>query len=63
MDENKHCVILMNMYYFLNSKIFYVFLRTLFCSPSLYLFDPKYSKGSNIVKYFYYLKNWFLFEF
>ncbi len=40
---------------FLNSKILYVlFIR--FCSPSLHLFDPKYSKSSNIVKYVYYLK-------
>ncbi len=30
---------------FLNSKIF-----LLFCPPSLHLFDPKYSKISNIVK-------------
>ncbi len=41
---------------FLNSKIFYVFLRILFCSPSLDLFDPEYSKNSNIEKYLYYLK-------
>ncbi len=41
---------------FLNSKIFNVFLRILFCSPSLHLFDPKYSKNSNTVKYFYSLK-------
>ncbi len=40
---------------FLNSKIFLFFLRILFCSPSLHLFDPKYSKSSNIVKYFYYI--------
>ncbi len=33
---------------FLNSKMFYVFI---FCSPSLRLFDPKYSKK----KFFYYL--------
>ncbi len=37
---------------FLNSKIFYVFQRILFCSPSLHLFDPKYSKSSNTVKLF-----------
>ncbi len=35
---------------FLNSKIFNVFQRILFCSPSLHLFDPKYSKSSNTVK-------------
>ncbi len=27
-------------------------IRILFCSLSLHLFDPKYSKSSNIVKYF-----------
>ncbi len=41
---------------FLNSKIWNVFSRSLFCSSSLHLFDTKYSKRSNIVKYFYYLK-------
>ncbi len=36
---------------FLNSKIFNVFfLRILFCSPSLHLFDPIHSKSSNTVK-------------
>ncbi len=30
-----------------------LFLKILFCSQSLNLFDPKYSKNSNIVKYFY----------
>ncbi len=44
---------------FLNSKIFYVFFLILFCSPTLHLFYPKYSKSSNIVKYFYYSK-WLL---
>ncbi len=33
-------------------KIFNVFQRILFCSPSLHLFDPKYSKSSNTVKLF-----------
>ncbi len=28
-------------------------IRILFCSLSLHLFDPKYSKSSNIVKYFF----------
>ncbi len=32
----------------------------IFC---LHLFDPKYSKISNIVKYFYHLNNCFLFEY
>ncbi len=41
---------------FLNSKIFNVFERILFCSPSLHLFESKYSKYSNILKYLYYLK-------
>ncbi len=27
---------------------------SLFCSPSLHLFDPKYSKNSNIIYYLYY---------
>ncbi len=35
---------------------YYNFFLILLCSPSLHLFDPKYSKSSNIVKYFYYLK-------
>ncbi len=39
---------------FLNSEIYNVFI--LFCSPSLHLFDPKYSKSSDIMKQFYYLK-------
>ncbi len=37
-------------------KILIFFFIILFCSPSLHLFYPKYSKSSNIVKYFYYLK-------
>ncbi len=37
---------------FLNSKIFTVLSRSLFCSTILHLFDHKYSKSSNIVKYF-----------
>ncbi len=32
-----------------------VFKRSL-CSPRLHLFDQKYSKNSNIVEYYYYLK-------
>ncbi len=31
-------------------------MQSLFCSPSLHLFDLKYSKNSNILKYLYYLK-------
>ncbi len=41
---------------FLMILLLFFFLRILFCSPSLHLFDPKYSKNSNILKYFYYLK-------
>ncbi len=41
---------------FLNSKICNVFERILFCSLSLHLFESKYSKYSNILKYLYYLK-------
>ncbi len=33
-----------------------------FCSPNLHLFDPKYSKNSNILKYLYYLKQLFPFK-
>lgn len=36
----------------LNSMIFNFF----FCTPSLHLFDPNYSKNSKSLKYFYYLK-------
>ncbi len=49
---NQDCCITLtytNSQKFLNSKIFNVFLKN--CSPSLHLFDPKYSKNSNIVKY------------
>ncbi len=31
---------------------FYVFERSLFCSPKLHLFDQKCSKNSDIVKYY-----------
>ncbi len=41
---------------FLNSKIFNVFLKNSLLLTKPALFDPKYSKSSNIVKYFYYLK-------
>ncbi len=34
-------------------KFFYVFERSLFCPPKLHLFDLKYNKNSNIVKYYY----------
>ncbi len=35
---------------FFKSKIFKVFVfGDLFCSPSLHLFDPKYSKSNNIM--------------
>ncbi len=34
---------------------FFMFL-SLLCSPRLHLFDQKYSKNSNIVKYYYHLK-------
>ncbi len=37
---------------FWNSKIFNFFLTKSLCSPTLHLFNPKYSKSSNIVKYF-----------
>ncbi len=40
---------------FLSCKVFNVFFLSLFCSPILHLFDPKYSKNKNILKYFYYL--------
>uniref|UniRef100_A0A8C2DDA9 Mothers against decapentaplegic homolog n=1 Tax=Cyprinus carpio TaxID=7962 RepID=A0A8C2DDA9_CYPCA len=39
-----------------NITIFNVFERSLFCSSSLHLFDQKYRKNSNIVKYYYNLK-------
>ncbi len=32
------------------------FLKEVLCSPRLHLFDRKYSKNSNIVKYYYNLK-------
>ncbi len=35
---------------------FNVFERSLLCSPKLHLFDQKYNKNSNIVKYYYNLK-------
>ncbi len=44
---------------FLNAKN----LRIIFCSPSLQIFEPKCSKSSNILKYFYYLKYLFLSEY
>ncbi len=37
-------------------KIFKVDETSLFCSPMLHLFDHKYSKNSNVVKYYYNLK-------
>ncbi len=39
-----------------NKQGFLNFLKSLFCSPRLCLFDQKYSKNSNIVKYLYDLK-------
>ncbi len=33
-----------------------MFLKEVWCSPKLHLFDQKYSKNSNIVKYNYNLK-------
>jgi len=38
---------------------FNVFKRSLLSSPRLHLFDQKYSKNSNIVKYYYHLKELF----
>ncbi len=35
---------------------FIKFFKEVSSAPSLHLFDPKYSKSNNIVKYFYYLK-------
>ncbi len=35
------------------SKKLHVFEKSLLCSPRLHLFDQKYSKNSNIVKYYY----------
>ncbi len=35
---------------------------SLFCSPSLHLFDPKYRNTNTIMKYSYYLK-WLLYIF
>ncbi len=55
---------------FLNSKIFNVFfisffffLISLICSPSLHLFNPKYSKNSTILIIFLLFKITFLFEY
>ncbi len=42
-----------------NSKISDVFLKNYL----LHLFDPKYSKNSKIMKYLYFLNNFFLFEY
>ncbi len=36
---------------------------SLFCSTTLHLFSQKYSKNSNIVKYYYNLNNCFLYEY
>ncbi len=36
---------------------------SLLCSPRLHLFDLEYSKNSNIVKYYYNLKQQFFFYF
>ncbi len=33
----------------------YVFERSLLCSTRLHLFEQKYSKNSNILKYYYHL--------
>ncbi len=38
---------------------FCVLERSLLCSQKLHLFDQKYSKNSNIVKYYYNLKQQF----
>ncbi len=40
-------------------KLSAVFERRLFCSPSLHLFDQKYSKNIIILKYYYKLKDHF----
>ncbi len=37
-------------------KILKYFWKNCFCSTRLHLFDQKYSKNSNIVKYYYNLK-------
>ncbi len=37
---NEYFIIYTTSQKFLNDKIFYVFERNLFCSPSLHLFDP-----------------------
>ncbi len=37
----------------------YVFERSLLCSPRLHLFDQKYIKNSNMVKYYYNFKQLF----
>uniref|UniRef100_A0A8C1BLC9 Nuclear prelamin A recognition factor n=1 Tax=Cyprinus carpio carpio TaxID=630221 RepID=A0A8C1BLC9_CYPCA len=43
--------------YFFEQEDFSCFSkRSLFCSPSLHLFDPKYSKNRKMLKYFYCLK-------
>ncbi len=49
MDGKKHC--LSNIW---GQKD--VLERGLLCSPRLHLFDKNYSKNSNSVKYYYYLK-------
>ncbi len=36
--------------------------ESLLCSPTLHLFEQKYSKNSNIVNYYCNVNNWFLFE-
>ncbi len=36
------------------NKICNVFEKSLFCSPRLHLFDPKYSKNNDIVKSLFY---------
>ncbi len=41
------------MYIHCCSKVFKVVERSFLYSPKLHLFDQKYSKNSNIVKYYY----------
>ncbi len=44
-------------------RFFSFFQISILCSPRVHFFDQKYSKNSNIVKYFYNLNNCFLFDY
>ncbi len=50
-QEGSGLLLMKTQVWVLCSKIISSFLKEVLCSPRYYLFDKKYSKNSNIVKY------------